>query len=90
MGVVLLKRDSIEPFLSVAIQFSTPARSFGVMVREKLARCQGLVLSMAALSLIYSRIRRRQKISQLEHSFSLEAKLLISIVYDANQDMCDG
>lgn len=35
MGVVLLKRESIEPFLSVAIQFSTLALSFGVMVREK-------------------------------------------------------
>lgn len=90
MGVVLLKGDSIEPFLSVAIQFSTLALSFGVMVREKLARYQGLVLSMAALSLIYSRIRRRQKISQLEDAFSLEAKLLISIIYDTNQDMCDG
>lgn len=90
MGIVLLKRESIEPFLSVAVQFSTLALSFGVMVREKLARYQGLVLSMAALSLIYSRTLRRQKISQLEHSFSLEAKLLISVIYNAYQDMCDG
>lgn len=55
-----------------------------------MSKYQGLVLSMAALSLIYSRTLRRQKISQLEHSFSLEAKLLISIIYNANQDMCDG
>lgn len=51
MGIVLLKRESIEPFLLVAIQFSTLALSFGT-VREKLARYQDLVLPMAALSLI--------------------------------------
>lgn len=64
MGIMLLQWESIEPFLSVAITFSTLYPALWVFERGKLARSQSLVLPTAALSLIYSRIFRTQNISQ--------------------------